>query len=370
MIAPILREGRVLGTITVLGREGSIYNSADLDFVTATANLVASRAIPSGSPSAGGGMRLDEITNAIAAVSLPDALAQVGRGALEAAGADAVIVWLLRSGGDVEAAFSAGGVAPRKGATVSLSHELFRGLAERREPVIIDSDDEDAETQPFRPLVAGASSILLPLVAESRVLGALAVCFQNSHGAARSALPALEQLAGLAGIAIGYSRLHEQIHALSLIDPLTGLANRRHLAMFLEKEFAAARRGRRLTLLYLDIDGFADYNRKSGRAAGDSALRAFAEVILAQTRAMNLAARFGNDEFIVALADADRRAGFIHASRISKAMAAHPLIASSGLHVSVGISSFSPRMAGFDDMIRAAQNDLAVRKKGGGRLTI
>jgi diguanylate cyclase (GGDEF)-like protein len=125
-----------------------------------------------------------------------------------------------------------------------------------------------------------------------------------------------------------------------------------------------------LTLLYLDIDGFADYNRKSGRAAGDSALRAFAEVILAQTRAMNLAARFGNDEFIVALADADRRAGFIHASRISKAMAAHPLIASSGLHVSVGISSFSPRMAGFDDMIRAAQNDLAVRKKGGGRLTI
>jgi len=370
VIAPILREGRVLGTITVLGREGSIYSGADLDFVTATANLVASRAIPSGSPSAGGGMRLDEITNAIAAVSLPDALAQVGRAALEAAGADAVIVWLLRSGGDVEAAFSTGGIAPRKGATVSLSHELFRGLAERREPVIIDSDHEDPETQPFRPLVAGASSILLPLVAESRVLGALAVCFQNSHGAARSALPALEQLAGLAGIAIGYSRLHEQIHALSLIDPLTGLANRRHLAMFLEKEFAAARRGRRLTLLYLDIDGFADYNRKSGRAAGDSALRAFAEVILAQTRAMNLAARFGNDEFIVALADADRRAGFIHASRISKAMAAHPLIASSGLHVSVGISSFSPRMAGFDDMIRAAQNDLAVRKKGGGRLTI
>lgn len=369
LVAPILREGRVLGTITVLGREGRTLETADLEFVTATANLVAARTIPSAGPATGGG-RMEEITRAIAAVSLADALTQVGRGALETAGADGVVIWMLRSGGDVEAAFSAGGLAPRKGTTVSLSHELFRGLAERREPVVLGAEDGDAETQPFRALVAGTSSILLPLAAESRVLGAMAISFHNPHGATRSALPALEQLAALAGIAIGYSRLHEQIHALSLIDPLTGLANRRHLAMFLEKEFAAARRGRRLTLLYLDIDGFADYNRKAGRAAGDTALRAFAEVILGQTRAMNLAARYGNDEFIVALADADRRAGFIHASRIAKAMAAHPLIAASGLHVSVGISSFSPRMAGFDDMIRAAQSDLAVRKKGGGRLTI
>jgi diguanylate cyclase (GGDEF)-like protein len=370
LVAPILREGHVLGTITVLGRENTLYDTSDLDFVTAIANLVAARALPSSGPAAASGARVDEITRAIAAVALPDALTQVGRSAQEATGADGVVIWLLRSGGDVEAAFSTGGIAPRKGTAVSLSHELFRGLAERRDPVMVDSDSDHVDTQPFRALVVGTSSILLPLVAEARVLGAMAVCFQNPNAAQRSSVAALEQLAGLAGIAIGYSRLHEQIHALSLIDPLTGLANRRHLAMFLEKEFAAARRGRRLTLLYLDIDGFGDYNRKAGRPAGDSALRAFAEVILAQTRAMNLAARFGNDEFIVALADADRRAGFIHASRIAKAMAAHPLIASSGLHVSVGISSFSPRMAGFDDMIRAAQNDLAVRKKGGGRLTI
>ncbi|MGH7502329.1 MAG: sensor domain-containing diguanylate cyclase [Longimicrobiales bacterium] len=370
MVAPILREGRVLGTVTLLGRTDGVYDSSDIEFLCGITNLVASRAIPSPVASGTDGGRLAEITQAIAAVALPDALAQIGRAAVEASGADAAVLWLLRSTGDVEAAFSTGALAPRKGSTVALSHELFRSLADRREPVLLESDSSDARTRHFLALVAGTSSVVLPLVAESRVLGALVICFATARTVSRSDLPSLQRLAELGGIAVGYSRLHEQIHALSLIDPLTALANRRHLAMFLEKEFAAARRGRRLTLLYLDIDGFADYNRKAGRPAGDAALRAFAEVIAAQTRAMNLAARYGADEFIVALADADRRAGFIHASRIAKAMAAHPLISSSGLHVSVGISSFSPRMAGFDDMIRAAQNDLSVRRKGGGRLTI
>lgn len=370
LVAPIFREGKVLGTITLLGRTGAVFDAGHLEFLAGIANLVATRATPATAPGLADVGRLADITQAIAAMSLTDALAHIGRAAVEAAGADAVTVWRLRNSGDVEAAFSSGVLAPRKGSTVTLSHELFRSLADRREAVVLEADTNDPHASTFRPLVAGTCSIVLPLVAESRVLGALAVSFADCSSLTRSALPALERFAELAGIAIGYSRLHEQIHALSLIDPLTGLANRRHLAMFLEKEFAAARRGRRLTLLYLDIDAFAEYNRTAGRAAGDTALRAFAEVIAAQTRAMNLAARFDGDRFIVALADADRRAGFIHASRIAKALAVHPLIAASGLHVSVGISSFSPRMAGFDDLIRSAQTDLSVRKKGGGRLSI
>jgi hypothetical protein len=137
LVAPILREGHVLGTITVLGRENTLYDTTDLDFVTAIANLVATRALPSSGPAAASGGRVDEITRAIAAVALPDALTQVGRSAQEATGADGVVIWLLRSGGVVEAAFSTGGIAPRKGTAVSLSHELFRGLAERRDPVMV-----------------------------------------------------------------------------------------------------------------------------------------------------------------------------------------------------------------------------------------
>jgi diguanylate cyclase (GGDEF)-like protein len=99
-------------------------------------------------------------------------------------------------------------------------------------------------------------------------------------------------------------------------------------------------------------------------------LRAFAVTLVQQTRAMNLAARYEGDSFIVALADADRRAGFIHASRIARAAESHPLVGPSGIHASVGISSYAPRMKSPEDMIQAALKDLEVRRTGGGRLTI
>lgn len=371
LVAPILREGRTAGTLTTVGPAGAVYDADDLEFLAAAANLIASRSEP-GRPGAGAANhRLDEIARAIRAISVPEALEHVTRAVADAASGATVTTWLVRSGGDLEASNAVGTGAPRKGTIVPLSHALFRKLAERKDAVLVPAGTEASdELAVFRPLQTGRTALIWPLMADNRVLGAIAIGWPTEADADRADHSAIGRLAALASVAVAHGRLHEQIHALSLIDPLTGLANRRHLAMFLEKEFAAARRGRRLTILLLDIDGFAEYNRTTGRAAGDAALIACAEVITTHTRAMNLAARYGGDEFVVALADADRRAGFIHASRIAKAMAHHPLIASVSLRMSVGIASFSPRMASLDDLVRAAFNDLDARRKGGGRLTI
>jgi len=371
LVAPILREGRTVGTLTAIGPAPAVYDADDLEFLAAAANLIAARSEPGRTGASAPNHRLDEIARAIRAISVPEALEHITRAIADAANGAIVTTWLVRSGGDLEAANTVGAGAPRKGTIVPLSHTLFRGLAERKDAVIVATGTESPdELAVFRPLQTGRTTLIWPLAADSRVLGAIAIGWTGESDAERADHGAIGRLAALASVAVAHGRLHEQIHALSLIDPLTGLANRRHLAMFLEKEFAAARRGRRLTILLLDIDGFADYNRTAGREAGDAALMACAEVITTHTRAMNLAARYGGDEFVVALADADRRAGFIHASRIAKAMANHPLIASISLRMSVGIASFSPRMASLDDLIRAAFNDLEARRKGGGRLTI
>lgn len=371
--APVVRGGRVVGVLTAIGRTGTVYDTSDLEFLATAAGLVS----PSMSgPSADGHPdQLDTLGRIIGAIAVPNGvnpLESAVQATLEATGADGVALWLVRSGGDMEAVHAAGPLAPKRGEKLALSHDLFRELAGQHAPMPFDNrSDDNGVSDDFRRLTRGTAGFVAPLHAQDRVLGALVVCFKDQDpGLPASALGGLERMATIAAVAAGYARLNDQIGALSLIDPLTGIPNRRQLAMYLDKEFAAARRGRRLTLLLFDIDDFAQYNRSNGKQAGDEILRAFAETLVQQTRAMNLAARFEDDAFIVALADADRRAGFIHASRIARAAEAHALIGPSGIHASVGISSYAPRMKSFEDMIRAAEKDLEVRRSGGGRLTI
>jgi diguanylate cyclase (GGDEF)-like protein len=244
---------------------------------------------------------------------------------------------------------------------------VFRSLADASEPLRIgaagDDDNVLAGMAKVRP------TLVAPLIADGRVLGALAAGF-DGRDPARTAAGQLQRLAGLAAVAAAHARLHEQIGALALIDPLTGIPNRRHLGLYLEKEFAAARRGRRLTVLLFEIDDFDELVREKGRATTDALLRAFGEILVNQTRAMNLAARFDEHQFVVGLADADRRAGFIHASRIARALEGHALLGPAGIHASVGIASFSPRLKSFDDLLRGARTDLEARRAGTGRLTL
>jgi diguanylate cyclase (GGDEF)-like protein len=172
----------------------------------------------------------------------------------------------------------------------------------------------------------------------------------------------VERLSYQAAIAVANARLHEQIIGLSLTDPLTGLPNRRHLEMFLEKEFAAARRGRRLAVILFDLDNFKGYNDTAGHQAGDEALRAFGDVLLAQTRAMNLAARYGGDEFITVLADVDRAGALTHAERIAEAVGQHALLNGANIRTSAGVAIYDPRMESPAELIRAADADLYARK--------
>ncbi|MEO5510004.1 MAG: GGDEF domain-containing protein [Longimicrobiales bacterium] len=177
----------------------------------------------------------------------------------------------------------------------------------------------------------------------------------------------LERLGFQASVAVANARLHEEVRALSLTDPLTGLSNRRHLDLFLDKEVAAARRGRKVAVLLFDLDRFKEYNDCAGHEAGDEALRAFANVLSSQTRAMNLAARLGGDEFVSVLTDSDRRGAIAHALRIAQAVEAHPLLGPIGLRASIGIATFLGRMTSAADLIRAADVDMYRRKTGRAR---
>jgi diguanylate cyclase (GGDEF)-like protein len=369
LAAPVLRDGGIVATVTALGEAGSVYDARDLDFLAALADLLArGPAFAESEADRQFNALADHVLADVAALRTEDALDHATVAARELTGADGATLWIARAGGEFEVAHS-NGISHRRGERIAPAPAVFRSLADAAAPLRIDAANEDPANAALEGLARLRPTLVAPLVADGRVLGALTACFDGREPA-RSAGGQLQRLAGLAAVAAAHARLHEQIGALALIDPLTGIPNRRHLGLYLEKEFAAARRGRRLTILLFEIDDFDQIVRDKGRATADALLRAFGEVLVTQTRAMNLATRFDDCQFVVGLADADRRAGFIHASRIARALESHALLGPTGIHVSVGIASFSPRLKSFDDLLRHARTDLEARRAGTGRLTL
>jgi len=100
----------------------------------------------------------------------------------------------------------------------------------------------------------------------------------------------------------------DRLRNLSLLDGLTGIANRRRFDQYLEQEWQrCSRSGHPLSLVMGDVDFFKAYNDGYGHARGDDCLRAVARVFgLALRRPADLAARYGGEEFVCVLPETDQ----------------------------------------------------------------
>ncbi len=150
-----------------------------------------------------------------------------------------------------------------------------------------------------------------------------------------------------------------------LIDPITGLPNRIHAELFLEREFALAELGRPLAVVIFDIDDFDAFVRKNGDAASNGVLRTIATILRQNTRRMNIAARFGPDQFICLLSGAPDDGAFIFAQRIQEHLRAAGAVATLPT-ASAGIGCYSPDMESPRLLLRAAGDALRSAQGDGG----
>jgi len=129
-----------------------------------------------------------------------------------------------------------------------------------------------------------------------------------------------------------------QARQLASHDELTGLPNRRVLMDRYNQAVAlAARRGRRVALLFLDLDGFKKVNDVHGHAAGDSILQQFAKRLRACIRTSDTACRVGGDEFVVLLPELEERGSAVAAAREIRARLAVPYVVG-GVEITVTAS--------------------------------
>ena len=134
-------------------------------------------------------------------------------------------------------------------------------------------------------------------------------------------------------------RIIDQLCELSLKDPLTGLANRRHFLNVLTREIdAVARSGESALLLMMDIDHFKKVNDNYGHLAGDRVLQAVAKALSSCVRPMDTVARYGGEEFAAILPNCPPSFGKIVAERIRATVGALNVLVAPLLSLQVTIS--------------------------------
>jgi two-component system cell cycle response regulator len=132
---------------------------------------------------------------------------------------------------------------------------------------------------------------------------------------------------------------------LAITDPLTSLFNRRymetHLATLVEQ---AASRGKPIAVLVLDIDYFKAVNDTHGHDAGDDVLREFALRVRKSTRNIDLACRYGGEEFVIVMPETDMAVATMVAERLRRRIASEPFVIQDGarnldITISIGIAA-------------------------------
>jgi diguanylate cyclase (GGDEF)-like protein len=232
------------------------------------------------------------------------------------------------------------------------------------------------------------TAVFAPLALDQTMLGVVELTENRTRRELGAEdLKLLEALADVAAIAIGNAqlnrRLEEQkkvIEGQATTDGLTGLANHRHFYARLRAEVARARRaGLPLTLLLLDLDDFKACNDGYGHPAGDQVLRELGDLLRAQLRRdIDLAARYGGDEFAVVLPTTSRggdaaeaaEAGRATAERIRQAVAGHAFVlkchgVTVRMTASVGVAALQGDDLRTRDLVGAADAALYLAKQGG-----
>lgn len=190
---------------------------------------------------------------------------------------------------------------------------------------------------------AGGQRLELPLTVAGDHFGEVVL---NGAGFDEEQVDTATSLAAQAAVALENAQLHRIVEWQALVDPLTGLANRRSLEESLLEEVSRAERfGGDVCLVLADLDRFKRINDRYGHPTGDSALRAFALTLRDLVRDIDSAGRWGGEEFALVLPGTDAAGGVALAERIREALAGRDIRSTDGhpvrLTASFGVAAYS-----------------------------
>jgi len=170
-----------------------------------------------------------------------------------------------------------------------------------------------------------SSAVLMPLMIHDKPIGAFIFYSDKPDFIDESSFKLLSILSDQAASAITNSQQYSKINQLAITDKLTGLYNRRYFMEMLEKEITRSKQFfKPISIILFDIDHFGKYNNAHGHPQGDKLLKSLADLCKAYARSVDIVGRYGGEEFIVIMPEADEEETKIVAENIRHAIEAEP----------------------------------------------
>jgi len=258
--------------------------------------------------------------------------------------------------------------------SIALGEGIAGSVMREGRPMVASIDDLGRSSLPARGYKT-KSFISYPILIGSRRFGVLNLA--DKVGGAdydTNDLSVIELVAPQIALAIERAAWQEranQFQVMSITDPLTGLHNRRYLEARLTEELSRSKRyDYPLSFMMIDIDDFKVYNDRNGHQAGDRALEITAQCLRAALRKVDVASRYGGEEFSILLPQTTLQEAGVIADRIRRKIndtqfthgKSQPLGA---VTVSIGLSAFSPALDSAEAIVRAADRALYHAKRHG-----
>jgi len=211
------------------------------------------------------------------------------------------------------------------------------------------------------------SVVYLPLIAKDEGIGSMVIASRHPNAYTLEQIHLLERLASQISTSVVNARLYASAQQRARVDELTGLFNRRHFDESLKQEVNRhSRYGSMFSLVYLDLDGFKAYNDSFGHLAGDKILTQTGRLIKSTIRSVDLAFRYGGDEFAVILPHSTADDAVAAAERLRNQINGEMKISQAGITASLGLATWPGDGLTTDDIVNAADKALYYAKRTGG----
>jgi len=185
------------------------------------------------------------------------------------------------------------------------------------------------------------SIVCVPLKSKGKCLGVIELInkLTGEEGFKEEDLLLLTTLADYTAISIENAKFFQQINELTVIDDLTKLNNQRFLYKFLDYEVERAKRYKTtIAMIFFDLDKFKEVNDKHGHINGSKLLAEMANIIRQGLRKVNIACRYGGDEFVIVMPQTAKQQAYQFAEKMRKTISEHIFLKDEGLNLSLTAS--------------------------------